>query len=69
VQTRIIRPSGGQPLRVDWRIRETNGGFAIIDVIAEVSASWSASATRSAASSTPGHGRPDRDHAAAQRQG
>ena len=35
VQTRILRLRGAPPLRVDWRIRETNGSFAIIDVIAE----------------------------------
>lgn len=35
VQTRINRPGGAPPLRVDWRVREANGAFAIIDVIAE----------------------------------
>lgn len=35
VQTRIIRNGGAPPLSVDWRIREHNGSFAIIDVIAE----------------------------------
>ena len=35
VQTRILRNSGAPPLRVDWRVRESNGSFAIIDVIAE----------------------------------
>lgn len=35
VQTRILRLRGAPPLRVDWRIRESNGSFAIIDVIAE----------------------------------
>jgi len=35
VETRIHRLRGAPPLRVDWRIRESDGGFAIIDVIAE----------------------------------
>jgi phospholipid transport system substrate-binding protein len=35
VQSQINRTNGAPPLRVDWRVRETDGGFAIIDVIAE----------------------------------
>jgi phospholipid transport system substrate-binding protein len=35
VQSRIIRVGGAPPIRVDWRVRETEGDFAIIDVIAE----------------------------------
>jgi phospholipid transport system substrate-binding protein len=35
VQTRIIRTNGAPPLKVDWRIRQSDGTFAIIDVIAE----------------------------------
>jgi phospholipid transport system substrate-binding protein len=35
VQSRINRLRGAPPLRVDWRVRESNGAFAIIDVIAE----------------------------------
>jgi phospholipid transport system substrate-binding protein len=35
VQSRILRVGGAPPLRVDWRVRETAGDFAIIDVIAE----------------------------------
>jgi phospholipid transport system substrate-binding protein len=35
VQTRIIRVGGAPPLSVDWRVRETEGDFAIIDVVAE----------------------------------
>lgn len=34
VSTRISRP-GGAPVNVDWRIRETDGRFAIVDVVAE----------------------------------
>ena len=34
VATRITRP-GSPPLRVDWRLRETDGRLAIIDVIVE----------------------------------
>lgn len=35
VQTRILRSGGAPPLSVDWRVRESDGSFAIIDVIAE----------------------------------
>jgi len=35
VQSRIIRVGGAPAIRVDWRVRETEGDFAIIDVIAE----------------------------------
>lgn len=27
--------NGGQPVRVDWRVRESNGGFKILDVVVE----------------------------------
>ena len=35
VQTRINRTGGAPPLSVDWRVRESDGNFAIIDVVAE----------------------------------
>jgi phospholipid transport system substrate-binding protein len=35
VQTQIIRVGGAPPLQVDWRVRESDGGYAIIDVVAE----------------------------------
>ncbi len=35
VQTRINRLNGAPPLSVDWRVRESDGGYAIIDVVAE----------------------------------
>jgi phospholipid transport system substrate-binding protein len=36
VSTKIFRPNaGGQPILVDWRVRSHNGGFAIIDIVAE----------------------------------
>lgn len=35
VQSRIIRTSGAPPLRVDWRLRESDGQFAIIDLEVE----------------------------------
>lgn len=35
VETRIVRPSGGQPLKVDWRVRQSDGKIAIIDLVAE----------------------------------
>ena len=35
VQTRINRLRGAPPLRVDWRLRQTDDDFAIIDLIAE----------------------------------
>ena len=35
VQIKIIRTGGAPPLNVDWRVRENDGDFAIIDVIAE----------------------------------
>jgi phospholipid transport system substrate-binding protein len=35
VSTVIVRPSGGDPLHVDWRVREHQGGFAVIDIVAE----------------------------------
>ncbi len=35
VATKIIRVAGKPPLNVDWRVREKDGSFAIIDVVAE----------------------------------
>lgn len=35
VATRIIRVAGKPPLKVDWRVRDKDGQFAIIDVVAE----------------------------------
>jgi phospholipid transport system substrate-binding protein len=35
VASRIIRVAGKPPLKVDWRVREKDGSFAIIDVVAE----------------------------------
>lgn len=35
VATKIIRTAGKPPLDVDWRVREQDGRFAIIDVVAE----------------------------------
>ena len=35
VQTRINRLNGAPPLSVDWRVRQSDGGYAIIDVVAE----------------------------------
>jgi len=35
VQTRINRLNGAPPLSVDWRVRQGDGGYAIIDVVAE----------------------------------
>jgi phospholipid transport system substrate-binding protein len=35
VQTQIIRVGGAPPLQVDWRVRESDGDYAIIDVVAE----------------------------------
>jgi phospholipid transport system substrate-binding protein len=34
VSTRIFRPSG-PPIDVDWRVRESVGSFAVVDVVAE----------------------------------
>jgi phospholipid transport system substrate-binding protein len=35
VQTQINRVGGAPPLKVDWRVRDSEGKLAIIDVIAE----------------------------------
>lgn len=35
VQTRINRLNGAPPLSVDWRVRQSDGSYAIIDVVAE----------------------------------
>ena len=35
VSTLILRPSGAAPIRVEWRVRERDGGFAVIDIVAE----------------------------------
>ena len=35
VSTRILRPSGGEPIDVDWRVRVRDRGFSIVDVMVE----------------------------------
>ena len=35
VQTNIVRPEGGPPVAVTWRVRERDGTFKIIDVVIE----------------------------------
>ena len=35
VSTRILRPAGKPPIQVDWRVRETDGDFLLIDILAE----------------------------------
>lgn len=35
VHTRIVTPGGGPTYQVDYRVRESNGAFAIVDVVAE----------------------------------
>jgi len=35
VQTKVLRPNDAEPLNVDWRVRQSDGGLAIIDVVAE----------------------------------
>lgn len=35
VQTQINRLNGAPPLSVDWRVRQSDNGYAIIDVVAE----------------------------------
>ena len=35
VSTRILRPSGKPPILVDWRVREKDGSFLLIDILAE----------------------------------
>lgn len=35
VSTRILRPHGKPPIQVDWRVRESNGRYLLIDIVAE----------------------------------
>lgn len=35
VETRIIRPGGAPPIKVDWRVRKSDGGHQLIDIVAE----------------------------------
>lgn len=35
VATRIVRPGQQSPIKVDWRVRDTGGRLAIIDIVAE----------------------------------
>jgi phospholipid transport system substrate-binding protein len=35
VSTRILRPSGKPPILVDWRVRQSAGGYLLIDILAE----------------------------------
>lgn len=35
VSTQILRPSGAPPIRVDWRVRQSEKGFLLIDIVAE----------------------------------
>ncbi|MDY0241396.1 MAG: ABC transporter substrate-binding protein [Rhodospirillaceae bacterium] len=35
VNSEVIRPGGGQPVRIDWRVEKTNGVFKITDVMVE----------------------------------
>ncbi len=35
VQTTLMRPKADKPLRVDWRVRETNGTYRVIDIMIE----------------------------------
>jgi phospholipid transport system substrate-binding protein len=35
VSSKIVRTKGQQPANVDWRVREKNGRYAIIDVVGE----------------------------------
>lgn len=35
VSTRIIRPSGDPPIQVDWRVRKSDKGYLLIDIVAE----------------------------------
>ena len=35
VSTRILRPGGKPPVRVDWRVRRTDGRYLLIDIVAE----------------------------------
>jgi phospholipid transport system substrate-binding protein len=35
VATKIVQPSGGPAVNVDWRVRQTSAGLKIIDIVAE----------------------------------
>jgi phospholipid transport system substrate-binding protein len=35
VSTLINQPNGGQAYKVDWRVRALNGGYSIVDIVAE----------------------------------
>lgn len=35
VATRILRPSGKPPILVEWRVRQSDNGFLLIDILAE----------------------------------
>lgn len=35
VATRILRPSGKPPIQVDWRVRQSDGRYLLIDIVAE----------------------------------
>jgi phospholipid transport system substrate-binding protein len=35
VNSQIIRPSGGPPVKVDWRLKKEGNGYKIVDVIIE----------------------------------
>jgi phospholipid transport system substrate-binding protein len=35
VSSQIVRPSGGAPIHIDWRVAQEGGGYKIIDVKAE----------------------------------
>jgi phospholipid transport system substrate-binding protein len=35
VNSQIIRPSGGPPVKVDWRLKKEGSGYKIVDVIIE----------------------------------
>ena len=35
VQSQIVRPSGGPPINITWKVQKENGSFKIVDVVAE----------------------------------
>lgn len=35
VQSRMISPDGSEPVLIDWRVKQADGGYKIIDVIVE----------------------------------
>ena len=35
VQSHIIRPAGGPPLKVDWKIFRTKNGFKVLDIVVD----------------------------------